>query len=326
MTLQEIFEAVRDHYLAGYREVLAGYREERTPGVPEVLFVLEGEEPEIYRHYRLDFTTSGGDEPDMIEINGESHLEFEPVELEYKGVDVSVSPLVWNGVEFCLRPELRDDARIQAWAQRWIDIEETAQADDDGLGAYVHTIGAPESAAGATSFSVDFGSAPIASVFELLDALRESGVRSIEMHSRTVIGEEEQEEEGEESDRSMKSVTVDALAKDPDGSFLLCFAEEGPWESDEVTRLRAIQNTLYDYFDVAVDGHLAERYPETSGKRIVIRVDTYGTPPGTVADFVAKFAEHIASSGEHQEAIRSSPHVASIAFECKEHAEDESAS
>jgi hypothetical protein len=194
MILEEIFEAVRNHYVSGYREVLAESRQE-APGVPEVLLEIEGEGPEIYRYYRIDFTTGDAEDPELIEINGETHLEFEPVEVEHKGVDISVSPLVWNGVEFSVRPELRDDARIQAWALRWIDVEEGAEEDDDGLGAYIHTIGAPESAAGVTLFSVDFGSAPIASVFELLDALRESGARSIEMHSRTVLGEEETEDE-----------------------------------------------------------------------------------------------------------------------------------
>jgi hypothetical protein len=190
MILQQIFEAVRRHYLAGFRQVMAEYRERGMPGRPEVLLELGAEGPDAYRYYRVDFLTGAADDRRLVEFKGETHLDFEPVEVEHKGVDVSVSPLAWNCVELCIRPELADDSRIQEWGRRWIDLEGSAVPDDDGLGSYVHVMGAPESAGGATLFWVDFGSAPIASVFGLLDALRESGARSIEMHSRGVLEEE----------------------------------------------------------------------------------------------------------------------------------------
>ncbi len=123
----------------------------------------------------------------MTEVNLDSHLEFDPLTFHHNGLHVVMAPLVWNGVEFRVEPAFRDDSRLQTWALRWLDPNEGAAADSDGLGAYIHSVTAPEHDATATTFAVDFGSAPVRGVLELLTVLRDSGARTVELHSRTVL-------------------------------------------------------------------------------------------------------------------------------------------
>lgn len=118
----------------------------------------------------------------------------------------------------------------------------------------------------------------------------------------------------------MVHVKLDLVTERADGTFVMYLVEEGPWTSEPTTPLRSIQDRLYDYFDVAVDGHLARLYPESAGRAVVIRVDAYDTPPGQVAGLVQHFSEVLASSAEYQDAIRRSPHIASLALECEEKA------
>jgi hypothetical protein len=187
MELEDILEAVRGHYLTAYREAIASYRQRFSPGGPEVLLEISRETPEAYRYYRMDLASGAVEPPDFTEVNPGTHLEFTPVAFKRLGLVISVSPLVWNGVEVRVEPPLSNDASLQSWALRWLDLEERAQAGSDGLGAYLHSITVPASDGNATTFSIDFGSAPTASLLELLGLLREAGATSVELHSRTVL-------------------------------------------------------------------------------------------------------------------------------------------
>ena len=76
----------------------------------------------------------------------------------------------------------------------------------------------------------------------------------------------------------MSEVTIDLVTERPDGRFAMILVEQGPWTGDRDKHLRMLQDRLYDYVDVAIDGHLAKRFPESSGRGIVIRIDAYETP------------------------------------------------
>ena len=152
-----------------------------------MLLEIDRETPQAYRYYRMDLASGAVEPPNLTEVNPATHLEFPPRSFNRLGLSISVSPLVWNGIEFRVEPPLSSDASLQSWALRWLDPEERAETDSDGLGAYLHSITVPASDVNATTFSVDFGSAPAASILELLAVLRQSGANSVELHSRTVL-------------------------------------------------------------------------------------------------------------------------------------------
>jgi hypothetical protein len=116
----------------------------------------------------------------------------------------------------------------------------------------------------------------------------------------------------------MLPAAIDLITERLDGSFVLYLIDQGPWRADAMTHLHAIQDRVYACFDLAVDGELAARHPDSAGRPVVIRVDAYDTPPGKVAGFVRFLAELIERSPAHQDKLRRSTHVPSIAFECVE--------
>jgi hypothetical protein len=114
-----------------------------------------------------------------------------------------------------------------------------------------------------------------------------------------------------------RQVQVDAITQRPsDGAYILVLIEQGPWGRKRVeTQLRRLQGRLYDYLDIAVDGHLAALHPESKGKPVVIRLDCYDTPDAPIREFMAAFSEHVNADKAIQRAIKTGGLVESIAFE-----------
>jgi hypothetical protein len=88
-------------------------------------------------------------------------------------------------------------------------------------------------------------------------------------------------------------VTVDVVAKQPDGKYVLYLVEVGPWPEEQVVaELRRVQDRLYNLISVAIDGHLAKTYLDSVGRGVVIRLDCYDTPKEPVEEFFARFVAY----------------------------------
>jgi len=76
--------------------------------------------------------------------------------------------------------------------------------------------------------------------------------------------------------------TIDLVAQDADGTYLLVMVEDRPWGTDpeQATQLREKINTYAGYI---LDGSLAQQYPETVGEPIRIRLDCTEAPTGHFA-------------------------------------------
>jgi hypothetical protein len=111
--------------------------------------------------------------------------------------------------------------------------------------------------------------------------------------------------------------TINLVTYDPKrDAHVLVAVEQGPWpSSDNSDSLRRLQEKLYDYVDIAVDGILASKYPESKGKSVVIRLDCYDTPREDCEKFFFRFAEYIHTSKEIQTAITEQGHIKDIDFE-----------
>src|SRR5262245_4578203 len=101
----------------------------------------------------------------------------------------------------------------------------------------------------------------------------------------------------------MSRETVDLITQRPDGRFALVLVEQGPWPDAPEVHLRRIQERLYAYLEIAIEGHLAALHPESRGKVVIIQVDAYATPQGAVSEFVERFALHAQGSAEIQDAV-----------------------
>ena len=112
----------------------------------------------------------------------------------------------------------------------------------------------------------------------------------------------------------MPSFVVDFIAKGTaDDEWRMVLVEAGPWHSSE-TRLQSIQDRLYNCIDAAIDGQLAEQFPQTFGKRIVIELDCYDSPEAEIIEFFDRFSGGVLALDEYRNALSKSPYVREIAF------------
>ena len=80
--------------------------------------------------------------------------------------------------------------------------------------------------------------------------------------------------------------TVDLVTQNSEGDVALILVQAEPWSAagHDVTRLR---EKLNNYATYALDGQLVDTYPEASGARVRIQVDSVEEPTGDVAELLA---------------------------------------
>jgi hypothetical protein len=188
----EILEQVREHYLQGYRQSYESFSDAHDKFAPEVLLQLQNREnlPFPYQLYRIDMASGDGASSNFSEFNHDSHLSFDPIQFTANSIDAELHPIAWNAVEFETNEFDFNNELLSGWALEWLDQEEQADTDEFGIGCYIHSITFPELENGKVHFSIDFGSATLASFHELLSVLIEMGVTDLKIHSRTLLEEE----------------------------------------------------------------------------------------------------------------------------------------
>lgn len=115
---------------------------------------------------------------------------------------------------------------------------------------------------------------------------------------------------------SAGTFVVDFVAQgSTEDEWRMVLVEEGPWRPPFEGELRRLQNRLYECVDAAIDGQLAERFPQTARKRLVVQVDGYQLPKVEVRDFFNRFVSGALAAPDYRKALAESPYVAEIAFE-----------
>lgn len=93
----------------------------------------------------------------------------------------------------------------------------------------------------------------------------------------------------------------------------MVLVEEGPWD-DITENLRRVQDRLYACVDAAIEGKLAELYPDSTGADVLIRLDGYSLPMPETQKFFDTFSSSILELPEYAAALKSSPYVSGIQF------------
>jgi len=115
----------------------------------------------------------------------------------------------------------------------------------------------------------------------------------------------------------MPTATIDLITENRStGEFVLILVEDGPWpehDSDWNVCLSRIQSRIYDAIDIAVDGHLVEKYPDAKGKTIRIQIDSPARTPDRLKELVFKLRSVISTEGnEYHSAIKKSQYVSDL--------------
>ncbi|MEP7294974.1 MAG: hypothetical protein ABI702_02215 [Burkholderiales bacterium] len=177
---------VRAHYLRALLASYVDFEAAHAQSATEVMFELQRDEPLPFRLHRADMAAGVDGKADVQEVNPSTHLSFEPFEVEVsEGITVAMHPIVWNDVG------LRSNTRLpleetEAWALRWLDLEDRHPEDEQGLQGVIHSVSREDAPDGSTLLEVDFGSSPVQALSELLELAFASGASHVSIHSSTL--------------------------------------------------------------------------------------------------------------------------------------------
>ncbi|HEV7242724.1 MAG TPA: hypothetical protein VGQ36_26080 [Thermoanaerobaculia bacterium] len=108
------------------------------------------------------------------------------------------------------------------------------------------------------------------------------------------------------------SLHINFVVEDPDGSWRLLLLE-GPWDDPlDPENLRKVQKRISDCVTASINGYLAERYPESLGRSVVIQVDSYDTPRAQMDALLQALQRGIDTSPEIQSCIQERNCVANV--------------
>lgn len=109
---------------------------------------------------------------------------------------------------------------------------------------------------------------------------------------------------------------VDFVAKgDSPDEWKMVLVEEGPWFGPDDEHLHQIQQRMYGCIDAALDGQLAEDFPESKGLVIVVQLDCYNVPRPEVEIFFQRFSSGIFLVDDYKRALENNQYVRNIRFE-----------
>ncbi|MEA3213440.1 MAG: hypothetical protein QOE70_6497 [Chthoniobacter sp.] len=80
------------------------------------------------------------------------------------------------------------------------------------------------------------------------------------------------------------------------GEAVLIMLEPRPWDGSEL-RLFQLQEKINAYLSFALDGEMAEAYPELAGKPLRLQVDCVTVPDAAVVEFLGVVREQISFQG-----------------------------
>jgi hypothetical protein len=113
-----------------------------------------------------------------------------------------------------------------------------------------------------------------------------------------------------------KSTTVDFIARGASSDeWKMILVESGPWSGAIASHLRDLQERLYGCIDAALDGHLAEKFPESTGKDVVVQVDCHNLPKIEVSEFFERFTGGVFLVADYKNALAKSRFVRKFSFE-----------
>ncbi len=184
--LLSLATAVRERYLEAFLESLAAFMDEHAQASAEAMFELPRDEPLPYRLYRADMATTLDGEPTGRDLAPATHLGFEPFGIELDGgITVAVSPFVWSDV--ALRTNISLPAEpVENWALHWLDLEGQFPTDEHGLQGVIHAITRDDGADAGTLLTIDFGSAPVDALAELIELALASGASHLSVYSEAL--------------------------------------------------------------------------------------------------------------------------------------------
>jgi hypothetical protein len=179
--------AVRESYLRAFFESLDTFSAQYADAATELLFELPSDEALPFLVQRADLMADLDGEPQIQQVATTTHLGFEPFGVELaEHLTVAMQPFVWN--EVALRANIALPVEpVENWALHWLDLEGQMSRDEHGLLGVIHAVLREDEMDGSTLLTVDFGSAPVDALRELVELAFSSGATHVSFHSPSLL-------------------------------------------------------------------------------------------------------------------------------------------
>lgn len=172
-------EVARDRYVAFYRSVL-----DQHAGGPdfaaELLIRPNGStNREPFCLLRADIVL--GIAPDFrIQECRHRLRDAEPLVFSGPhGLRIEQESFSWEALRLRFAPQRFRVEQLEPWLDRWLDPGEVRPVDSHGLAGVIHGIAWEQSKSGRLQLDIDFGSAPVAALDDLLGHISGAGVRTV---------------------------------------------------------------------------------------------------------------------------------------------------
>jgi uncharacterized protein YtpQ (UPF0354 family) len=179
----EYFQRIRNTYLEHYRGVLRSKRAEGVSCSTEVWIQPNvppgGEKPP--HPLCVDLLIQEGAKPSRAMVAGE--LKEGPLIEAYRShaATVRVYETTWENFPVWTVLADPDWQQLQPWRDKWMDVHRQDVGDEDGLKGIVHHLGKPIAEGGGFLYIIDFGSAPVEALLEILAVLEQMGATELEL-------------------------------------------------------------------------------------------------------------------------------------------------
>lgn len=177
MTVSELFAAIRKPYVETLSRVAAQCASHVEPAYrnSDGSLATEGA---MDTPCRVDLIAAEGvSAGQLVQVDSETELAFEPVRFELGQTAVVISPFGWDWLPLQVRGLSGEVASqvVRAWFFEWFDGEDENSPTEEGLQGVVHFVSDPEATEEGYRVKIDLGSAPGEAVEGLLFELSDAG-------------------------------------------------------------------------------------------------------------------------------------------------------
>jgi len=186
LELLELITLVRDLHFHQYVEFIEENEKTCAQCGPEVKLELSGENFLFGGLYAVDFLTNDGSVK-FLEMHPDRIKCFAPIHVsDGDSLNVELKGLVWSDTIITIKDISYDPVslkhNLEGFFDFWFDRNDLRYDEASRTGNIIHSLMLEN-----RNISIDFGSSEIASVFALLDAIENSGIKEISIYSETAI-------------------------------------------------------------------------------------------------------------------------------------------